>query len=98
MEAFKQMLGELATSKKFMAMIVGVIVAAGAKYGLDLDPAMVNGILALFVAYILGQGLQGFNKDAARIAAVSAASLSEPSTPKADKAVAAMSESVAAKE
>lgn len=60
---------ELLTSKKFIAMIVGVLVAVGARYGLNLDPTLTYQIVALFMTYIAAQGLTDVGKAAAQIKA-----------------------------
>ncbi len=54
-------------SKKFSALIVGVIVTLGARYGLRLDPLTVGYIVSLFIAYIGAQGLADKGKEAAKI-------------------------------
>ena len=57
----------LATSKKFIASVAGVVVAAVAKIGLDLDTEAVATLLAPIIAYIIGQGWADNGKEAARI-------------------------------
>ena len=57
-DALKQML----SSKKAIAAIAGVVVAAAGRYGLQLDAEAVNQILAPIVAYILGQSIADFGK------------------------------------
>jgi uncharacterized membrane protein (DUF441 family) len=57
-DAIKQMFA----SKKAIAAIAGVVVAAAGRYGLQLDAESVNQILAPIVAYILGQGIADFGK------------------------------------
>ena len=58
---------EMLKSKKFIASVAGVIVAATAKIGLDLDTEAVAAIVAPFVAYILGQGWADAGKEVAKI-------------------------------
>ncbi len=58
----------LLTSKKFMAAIVAMIVAAGTRYGLHLDPETVGVIIAPLIAYIVGQGMADRGKEATAIA------------------------------
>lgn len=62
----------LLSSKKFIAAIIGVIIAIAARYGLNLDPDLVREIVLLLVAYIAAQGISDFGKESARITAVSA--------------------------
>ena len=63
------MFAELLTSKKALAAVSGVIIAAAARYGLNLPEDAVNQILAPIVAYIVGQGLADFGKGAKTISA-----------------------------
>ncbi len=62
-QALKDMLG----SKKATAMIVGLLVGLGGKYGLDLPPEELTAILSPVLAYILGQGIADVGKEKARI-------------------------------
>ena len=62
-QALKDMLG----SKKATAMIVGILVGLGGKYGLDLPPEELTAILSPVLAYILGQGIADVGKEKARI-------------------------------
>lgn len=80
----------LFSSKKFIAAIVGVLVGAGARYGLHLDPADVALILSPIISYIIGQGLADLGTGAAKITAV-AASAKKPTA----QATAAVSEMAA---
>lgn len=57
----------LFSSKKFIAAVVGVIVGAGARYGLNLDPTDVAIILSPIISFIIGQGISDLGKDAAKI-------------------------------
>ena len=61
--ALKQML----QSKKAIAMIGGIIVAAAGHIGLDLPPEDVTGLLAPVLAYIVGQGVADHGKEKARM-------------------------------
>lgn len=58
---------ELLTSKKFIVMVCGLILAIAAKYGLNLDPDMIYQIVFIIAAYLGGQGLADFGKAAAQI-------------------------------
>lgn len=57
----------LFASKKFIAAIIGIVVAVGARYGLNLDPDLVREIVLILIAYILAQGVADHGKDAAKI-------------------------------
>ena len=50
------------SSKKAVAAIAGVIVAACLKVGLELDAEAVAAVLAPLIAYILGQGVSDLGK------------------------------------
>lgn len=94
MSSFLQMIGEMLTSKKFIAMVAGFIVTVLAKWKINIHPETIYSVVALIVAYIVGQGWADSGKEAAKIEAVSNASLSTSNSPKADAAVASMAESV----
>lgn len=64
------LLKTLFLSKKFLAMVAGLIVAFAARRGLNLDETEVAGIVALFVSYILAQGQADKGKEAARVEAI----------------------------
>lgn len=54
-------------SKKGQAMIVGLLVTLFAKtFGLELDPQQAAEVVALIVAYILGQGVADHGKEKVR--------------------------------
>lgn len=57
-------------SKKFIVLVSGLIVTGIAKYKINLDPLMVQGMLAALVAYLLGQGIADSGKGAAEVAAL----------------------------
>ncbi len=61
---------EILKSKKFLAMIAGVVLAIASRAGLDLDPDMVDRVLALVGVYILGQGIADRGKEAAKVNAM----------------------------
>lgn len=67
----------LLNSKKFIAAIIAAIVAIGARYGLNIDPELIRELVAIFVAYIIGQGLADRGKAAAQITAMAEISPSE---------------------
>lgn len=59
----------LLTSRKFIAMLAGIVVSLAARHGLLLPEREVAGIVGLFIAYILAQGQADKGKEAARIVA-----------------------------
>ena len=59
----------LLASKKFVAMIVGLIVIIVGKLGLNLDPEAVTKVVGLIMAYIVGQGIADNGKEAAKVEA-----------------------------
>lgn len=61
------MISALFSSKKFLVMLAGVVLAIANKLGLDLDPELVNQILALVGVYIVGQGIADRGKEAAKV-------------------------------
>lgn len=61
----KEALKALFSSKKFITALVGAVVAIGLRFGVNLDPELVAGILGLFAAVILGQGFADHGKVAA---------------------------------
>ena len=62
-----QILVDLLTSKKFLAMVVGIIMSIATKYGLNIPEDLVNQLVALIVTYVVGQGIADSGKEAARI-------------------------------
>lgn len=72
MTAMLNMLKTLLTSKKFMAMVSGLIVVLLAKLKFEVDPTTIAELVAMVVAFILGQGVADSGKEAAKINAVSA--------------------------
>ena len=64
-DAFKALL----TSRKFIAMLAGIVVSLAARYGFNLPEREVAGIIGLFIAYILAQGQADKGKEAARVVA-----------------------------
>lgn len=60
LDAVKRMVA----SKKAVAMAAGVIVGLAAKWGLALPTDAVAAILSPVVAFILGQGMADFGKEA----------------------------------
>lgn len=58
---------DLLSSKKFMAMVIG-FVATFLSRRFDLPEAQVHEIVALVVAFIVGQGISDNGKEAAKIA------------------------------
>jgi hypothetical protein len=60
---------ELLTSKKFVAVLIASVVWLGGYVGLDLDPMAVAPVVGAIIAYILGQGLADHGKEAAKVTA-----------------------------
>lgn len=61
---FKEMLMDLCASKKAMAAAAGVIVAVAGRLGLDIPETLVNQVLGVIAAYIIGQGIADVGKHA----------------------------------
>lgn len=67
MSAIWLMVRELLTSKKFVVFVSGLIVTLLAKYKFDVDPATVQNIIYMIVAYLIGQGVADAGKEAAKV-------------------------------
>ena len=65
----KTALADLLSSKKFVTMIVGLVVAIGARKGLDVDPEITAAIIGLFAVLIGAQGAADHGKEAAKVKA-----------------------------
>lgn len=63
---------EMLGSKKFVAGIVGVLVAGAARIGWHLDVDAIMAILSPLIAAILGQGVADLGKERAQIEGVNA--------------------------
>lgn len=63
----KKVLLSLISSKKFIAMIVGLILTMLAKANIGLSEASVTEIVALIMSYIVGQGIADHGKEKAKI-------------------------------
>lgn len=79
----KAALVTLFSSKKFQTLVIGLMVAAGARYGLALDPETCGIVLGFFAVLIHAQGQADIGKEAAKVtaagpAAPSAISVSMP--------------------
>jgi hypothetical protein len=46
------------TSRRFWAMVVGALVALGARYGINVDPEPIIGFVMLVVSWIVGEGVR----------------------------------------
>ena len=66
-----QILKTMLSSKKFIAMIVGLLATLIAKLGWGdvSDTATVNAAVALVISYVLGQGLADCSKEAEKVKA-----------------------------
>lgn len=60
----------LLSSMKFWTVVLGIISALGAKYGINVDPSVYWSIIGLFGILIGAQGLTDHGKEAAKIAAL----------------------------
>lgn len=60
---------ELLKSKKFQALLVGLLVLLVQQYIPGLDETKATEVVALVVAYIIGQGLADFGKEKAKVEA-----------------------------
>ena len=54
-------------SKKFIALVAGAIVALLAKYKFQVDTTVVEGLIAMVISYIIGQGIADNGKEAAKV-------------------------------
>jgi hypothetical protein len=54
-------------SKKFVALVAGGIVTLLAKYKFEADPLVIQGLIAMIVAYLVGQGIADNGKEAAKV-------------------------------
>jgi uncharacterized membrane protein len=57
------MINELLESKKFWMMVVGLVIIATNRYGLELDADQLFGVALTIVGYLTGQGLADFSKE-----------------------------------
>lgn len=64
MSAFVKLVGEILTSKKAIATVVGVLIIATNRIGLNLPEDAVTQIVAAIAAYVVSQGLADFSKNA----------------------------------
>lgn len=60
----KQALLEMLSSKKFLAMIGGVVIAVAGRYGFNIDPAVLDRIEYGVIAYVAAQGIADHGKSA----------------------------------
>ena len=83
----------LLSSKKFIAMLCGVIGIIALKvFKVAVDPATIAEIVGLVAVYIGAQGISDHGVEAAKIQAVSISAGSDQVTPKATEAVEKMAE------
>ena len=61
-DLLKNMLVTLLTSKKALATLAGMVIAALGKYGLDLPEDLVLQLLGMLAAYVVGQGIADIGK------------------------------------
>jgi hypothetical protein len=62
----KKALVDLFSSKKFLTLIAGLVVAGVARFGVQADPETIVAILSLFAVLIGAQGATDFGKEAAK--------------------------------
>jgi hypothetical protein len=67
----RQVLIELVTSKKFLAVVTAGVVYLGGRFGLNIDPSTLDHIYAALLVYAGAQGLADVGKSAAQINAKS---------------------------
>lgn len=86
MEAIKDLLKSLLGSKKFLALLAGLIVWLVAKLGGNISEASVLELLGFLAAYILGQGIADAGKEKVKEEAKAIASLGKRSVSSQDAA------------
>lgn len=60
----KTAISEFFSSKKAAAMVAGVLILIGQKYGLPIDAETAEKIAQLLMAYVIGQGFADIGKSA----------------------------------
>jgi len=68
--AFRDVLVELAGSKKFLVFVATAIALGAAKLGWNVSESTVEQFVALVVAYLVGQGIADHGKEAAKQSAI----------------------------
>lgn len=63
----KNLLLGLIGSKKFVVFVSGAIVALLAKYKFEADATVIQGLIAMVAAYLIGQGIADNGKEAAKV-------------------------------
>ncbi len=64
-----EIISSLLSSKKFVAMLAGLIVTLTAKIGWNIDETTITQAVALIGTYIAGQGLADMGKEKAKVEA-----------------------------
>lgn len=72
---------EMLQSRKFIAMIAGLIVQIGGKLGLQLDEETIDWCTGLIIAYIVGQSIADHGVAPAKIASATTTVKVEEQTP-----------------
>ena len=62
-----QTIKNMLSSKKALAMIVGLLVSGAGKYGLEIPTEELTTVLSPLLAYIVGQGIADVGKEKARM-------------------------------
>lgn len=57
----------LLSSKKFIATLLGFVIALAARFGFEVSYEELLALVSPFIAYILGQGIADFGKEAKKI-------------------------------
>jgi uncharacterized membrane protein (DUF441 family) len=61
-----QILKTMLSSKKFIAMLAGLVATLVAKIGWNVDTETINQAIALVVSYVVGQGIADAGKEKAK--------------------------------
>ena len=61
-----QIIKTMLSSKKFIAMLAGLIATLVAKIGWHVDTETINQVIALVVSYVVGQGIADAGKEKAK--------------------------------
>lgn len=71
----KATLIDLFTSKKFLAALAAIVVYVAGRFGLNVDPAALDRIVAALLVYVGAQGIADHGKSAAQVNAAAASQL-----------------------
>jgi len=65
-QKMREMIRSLLSSKKAVAAIAGVVVIGASRAGIVLPPEATHDLVAVVVAYLIGQGLADVGKEAVK--------------------------------